>query len=80
MEGQHFIVITDYISLKYIKTQHNISHRQARWLETLQANDFEVWYKPGKTNIVADALSQQSYLANITILSTKHNDNLKKKY
>ena len=80
MEGQCFIVITDHASLEYIKTQHNISRRQARWLETLQANDFEVRYKPGKTNIVANALSQQPHLANITTLSTKLDNNLKEKY
>ena len=38
-----------------IKTQNNLSRRQARWLEVLQANDFEVKYCPGKTNVVAVA-------------------------
>src|SRR5438477_12463560 len=40
LEGWRFTVITDHVSLEYIKTQQNLSRRQARWLETLQANDF----------------------------------------
>ena len=71
LEGQRFTVITDHASLEYIKTQHNLSRRQARWLETLQSFDFEVRYRPGKTNVVADALSRQSHLAAISTLTTQ---------
>ena len=71
LEGQRFTVITDHASLEYIKSQANLSRRQARWLETLQANDFDVRYRPGKTNVVADALSRQPHLATITVLATK---------
>src|SRR5271155_3621952 len=70
LEGRRFTVITDHASLEYIKTQTNLSRRQARWLETLQANDFEVRYRPGKTNVVADALLRQSHLAVISTLTT----------
>ena len=75
LEGRRFTVITDHASLEYIKTQNNLSRRQARWLETLQANDFEVKYRPGKTNVVADALSRQSHLSAITTLTTRLADN-----
>jgi hypothetical protein len=51
-----------------------LSRRQARWLETLQAHDFVVKYKPGKTNVVADALSRQSHLAAITTLTAALSD------
>src|SRR5271163_2641241 len=70
LEGRRFTVITDYASLEYIKTQTNLSRRQARWLEILQANDFEVRYRPGKTNVIADAFSRQSHLAAISTLTT----------
>ena len=71
LEGQKFMVITDHASLEYIKTQHNLSKRQAQWLETLQANDFIIKYKPGKDNIVADALSRPQQANNITTITTQ---------
>src|SRR5271170_6838263 len=74
LEGRRFTVITDHASLEYIKTQTNLSRRQARWLETLQANNFEIRYRPGKTNVVADALSRQSHLAIIFTLTTHLTD------
>ena len=70
LEGQRFTVVTDHASLEYIKTQSNLLRRQARWLETLQSHDFEVKYRPGKTNVVADALSRKQHLNAITTLTT----------
>jgi hypothetical protein len=57
LEGQKFTAITDHASLEYIRTQKTLSRRQARWLEVLQSADFDVKYRPGKQNVVADALS-----------------------
>ena len=39
-------------------------------MKTLQSHDFEVQYKPGKTNIVADTLSRKPHLNAITTLTT----------
>jgi hypothetical protein len=58
LEGQKFKVITDYKSLTYWQTQPVVSRRQARWTELLAEYDFEMEYRPGKTNVVADALSR----------------------
>ena len=58
LEGQHFKIITDHRSLVYFNTQPTLSRRQARWNELLQEYDFEIIYKPRKTNVVADALSK----------------------
>ena len=57
LEGHHFKIITDHRSLVYFNTQPTLSRRQARWNELLQEYDFEIIHKPGKTNVVADALS-----------------------
>ena len=34
--------------------------RQRRWMEFLEDYDFTLHYHPGKTNVVADALSRKS--------------------
>ena len=56
--GNHFIVVTDHNSLKYLQTQPTLSRRQARWSEFLSEFDFEIVYRLGKGNVVADALSR----------------------
>ena len=56
LEGQRFIVCTDHHSINYLKTQPQLSKRQARWVELLAEFDYEVIYKPGYTNVVADAI------------------------
>ena len=55
--GNHFAVVTDHNSLNYLHTQPTLSRRQARWAEFLAEFDFEIVYRPGKSNVVADALS-----------------------
>jgi hypothetical protein len=69
LEGQKFTIVTDHASLEYIKSQSHLSRRQARWLETLQAMDFDVRYQPGKMNVVADALSRRTHLINISVIT-----------
>jgi hypothetical protein len=78
LESKRFTVVTDHASLEYIKSQHQLSRRQARWLELLQANDFEVRYRPGKTNVVADALSRKPQLSTLTTINVEliSNDDL----
>jgi hypothetical protein len=58
--GTHVTIETDHCSLKYLHTQPMLSQRQARWQETLSQFDFEIVYKPGKQNVVADALSRRN--------------------
>ena len=56
--GRRFIIVTDHHSLKFLQTQPQLSRRQARWLEFLAEFDFEIVHRPGKSNVVADALSR----------------------
>ncbi|GJY92275.1 putative reverse transcriptase domain-containing protein [Tanacetum coccineum] len=52
-------VFTDHKSLQHILNQKELNMRQRRWLELLSDYDFEIRYRPGKENVVADALSMK---------------------
>ena len=69
LEGQKFTVVTDHASLEYIKSQNNLSRRQARWLEVLQSANFDVRYRPEKSNIVADALYRILIINHLSTIS-----------
>lgn len=60
LDGQKFKVITDHKSLIYLQKQPHLSSRQTRWVEFLAQFDFDMEYKSGKLNTVADALSRRS--------------------
>jgi len=59
--GHKCEIYTDHKSLKYIFTQFDLNLRRQRWLELIKDYDLDVHYHPGKTNVVADALSRKSY-------------------
>lgn len=61
LDAQAFIVHTDHSPLTYLQSQPKLSKRQARWLEVLQEFKFEIKYKAGKDNVVADALSRATH-------------------
>ena len=53
-------IFTDHKSLKYLFIQKELNLRQRRWMELLKDYDCTIDYHPGKTNVVADALSRKS--------------------
>ena len=57
--GSKFTVYTDNNPLVYIKTS-KLGAAQIRWLSELALYDFDIVYCTGKSNLVADALSQCS--------------------
>jgi hypothetical protein len=55
--GQRFQIKTDHQSLKYFLEQHISSQEQQKWVTKLFGYDYDIIYKKGKDNVVADALS-----------------------
>ena len=56
--GRHFIIKTDHFSLKYLLEQKLTTTFQSKWLPKLMGYDYEIQYKQGKENLVADGLSR----------------------
>ncbi|KAK1596217.1 hypothetical protein QYE76_018556 [Lolium multiflorum] len=50
----------------YLKSQHNLNKRHAKWVEFIESFPYVIKYKKGKENVVADALSRK-----ITLLLTR---------
>lgn len=56
--GRRFQIFTDQKSLKHLLLQVVQTPEQYKWASKLIGFDFEIIYKPGKENDVADALSR----------------------
>ncbi|KAE8881549.1 hypothetical protein PF010_g4862 [Phytophthora fragariae] len=59
LDEQTFAVYTDHASLRTAMKSPHLSQRMARWLSFFVEYNFIVHYKPGKNNILADALSRR---------------------
>jgi hypothetical protein len=55
--GQRFQIKIDHQSLKYFLEQCISSQEQQKWVTKLFGYDYEIIYKKGKDNVMADALS-----------------------
>lgn len=64
--GSKFVVQTDNVATSYFQSQKKLTPKQARWQDFLAEFNYELVYKPGKGNVVADALSRKAELAAIT--------------
>lgn len=56
--GHNFVVRTDKKGLKYLLEQQVVEGEHHKWLLKLLSYNFDIQYKPGKDNTVADALSR----------------------
>ena len=56
--GQHFVVRSDHLPLKFLFSMKNPTGRIARWIEILSGFDFEVQYRRGSRHQNADSMSR----------------------
>ena len=84
-----FIIYTDHASLRTATNSPHLSQRMARWLSFFAEYNFSVQYKPGRENILADALSRRpdyekdeslDVIAGISLVSTDVNDDISAAY
>jgi len=54
----HFTIVTDHESLTHMRKQKHLGSRQQCWVDFLSRYDFDIIYRKGKTNYLADALSR----------------------
>jgi hypothetical protein len=66
--GHKSDIYTNHKSLRYIFTQLDLNLRQRRWLELIKGYELKVHYHPGKSNVVADALSMKSYANEVQVM------------
>ena len=77
LQGRSVTIYTDHKSLQYVKTQPSLSAKQTRWVQFLDTFDWDVQYKEGKLNVVADAISRRPDLQTIDTVQ-QHNTNIDK--
>jgi hypothetical protein len=53
-------IMTDHNNLRYFMTSKELNRRQVRWAQFLSDYNFELIHRPGKENVIADALSRRA--------------------
>jgi hypothetical protein len=56
---REFIIHSDHEALKHIRTQTNLNHRHASWVEFIESFPYIIKHKNGKKYVIVDALSRR---------------------
>lgn len=60
LQPHHFVIKTDHFSLKFLRDQRITASLQHKGVTKLLGLSYEMHYRQGKENVVADALSRRS--------------------
>ncbi|CAA0836889.1 Uncharacterized mitochondrial protein AtMg00860, partial [Striga hermonthica] len=63
--GRHFRIVTDQQPLKHLLEQRIVTPEQQKFVSKLMGFNFEIVYRPGRKNTVADALSRREDVAEL---------------
>ncbi|KAG3100052.1 Transposon Tf2-6 polyprotein [Phytophthora idaei] len=82
LSSRPFVIYTDHASLRTATNSPHLSQRMVRWLSFFAEYNFRVEYKPGKLNVLADALSRRTAyeLAHIIRVTTDLYDRIRMSY
>ena len=68
--GYTFKVVTDHNALKALVSKASLEGWLAHWADFLMGFDFEIIYRQGKENVVADTLSRSMWNQELKELNT----------
>lgn len=73
---KNLIIYTDHQPLSYAISDSNCNAKLKRWMAFIDDHNAKILYKPGKDNVVADALSRQfiNTLDNVSTSATIHSE------
>ena len=71
--GRHFVVVTDHMLLKWLKTMTAPNNLFARWISKVQGYDFSVVHRPGRLHSNADTLSRYPVVGEDNVMVTSTN-------
>ncbi|KAL4377558.1 hypothetical protein GQ457_02G015650 [Hibiscus cannabinus] len=57
--GRHFKIKTDHQSLRFLTENQAVTPAQQKWIAKMMGFDYEVIYKKGINNVVADSISRR---------------------
>lgn len=64
----------DNISLKYLDSKLHATPKELRWYDTIISMDVDLIHKPGRDNLVPDALSRREELITPCLLTIVEED------
>ncbi|CAA0836351.1 Uncharacterized mitochondrial protein AtMg00850, partial [Striga hermonthica] len=67
--GRRFQIVTDQQPLKHLLEQRIVTPEQQKFVSKLMGFDFEIIYRPGRQNAVADALSRRTDVPELSAIT-----------